>query len=80
MTEENPIQHGKGMIQELRARQKWHGHQEIELAREIQRHIRAQSELEDQIIAWHIHLDLVQKEKAIESETAWDKLRKKLAL
>lgn len=72
-------EHGRGMIQELRARQKWHGFKEMDLAREIQWHIRQQSELEDQIMAWEIHLSLIaEDEKA--PMTAFEKIMKRIDL
>lgn len=69
------IEIGGGTIQELRARQKWHGYQEIELAKEIQRHIHAQAVLEYQIIAWEIYIDLLKKDlpelSVKNSDKAW---------
>lgn len=51
----------KEQINCLRAKQRTHELKEIQCAEEIQRHIIAQSEIEDKIIAWEIHLHNLKK-------------------
>lgn len=49
-------------VNELRARQRSHALQEEECANRIQYHIMRQSEIEDDIMAWEVHIDKLKRE------------------
>lgn len=52
-------------VHELRAKQRWHSIQEEKKAVEIQFHIRAGSELEDEIMVWELYKARLAKEEAL---------------